>query len=76
MKTINLREILHKSEWHRAVNIYNENKGGNVAKKLKDEIIMPAMERINNKTGQDNDPLCMAYALEYTLMSSKSRGFV
>jgi len=37
------------------------------AKKICEAIIQPNIQRINQKLGQENDPMYLAYAVEYTL---------
>ena len=35
------------------------------AKSIRDEVIIPNIEEINKKLGQENDPMYLAYACEY-----------
>jgi hypothetical protein len=41
------------------------NEGTDVHARLRDELILPIMDRINKVTGQENDPDYFAYLLEY-----------
>lgn len=66
--TINLAAILTPREQERALVIYGSHDLPH--RLLKTEIILPAMDRINAATGQENDPDYMAYLLEYLLSRS------
>ena len=67
-KTITLDEILTQKELDRAIEIYHECLPGTFAKVIADELIEPKIEEINKKTGQENDPMFLAYAVESVLM--------
>lgn len=74
MSYIPLLDIFTEDEIVRATTRYKAHKEsphavGSFAKLvLLPEIIQPALERINKSTGQANDPLYMAYMLEYVAM--------
>ena len=42
------------------------------AKLIKEQIIAPNIERINKTLQQENDPMYLAYALEYVVMVSEN----
>ncbi|HEX6824866.1 MAG TPA: hypothetical protein VF077_01010 [Nitrospiraceae bacterium] len=71
-KTFTFAELLTKEQVQQAVDILNAVARGDVtqsfAQLAKDRIFTPeTMEHIAKVTGQQNDPLYMAYALEHTL---------
>jgi len=41
--------------------------------RCRDEIVLPALERINAKLGQENDPDWLAYFLEHALVRTQER---
>ena len=41
------------------------------AKKICEDIIKPNIEEINKKLGQENDPMYLAYAIEYAISKLK-----
>jgi hypothetical protein len=67
MKTIQLGEIFTEQELKRALYLKSVYSGTTLRDELKEKIVMPAMPKINEKTGQENDPLYWAYALIYVL---------
>lgn len=50
-----------------AVKLYKEARPGTFARRCAEEIIKPNIEAINKKVGQENDPLYLAYAVEYAI---------
>lgn len=40
-----------------------------VTERLVSEVIAPAIDRINEQTGQQNDPLFLAYAIQHIYLS-------
>lgn len=71
MKTITIREILTEEEINRAIELYQHAASGTFARRCSKEIIQPSIERINAALGQANDPLYLAYAVEYALSMAK-----
>lgn len=72
--TITVDAILTEPEMEKAIDLY-DSLGAmkqNFAKKCSEEIIKPVLTRINKTTNQRNDPMYLAYCVEYCLM--KSRG--
>lgn len=41
------------------------------AQEIADRVTRPAIDRINKVTGQENDPMYWAYALEYAITSTQ-----
>ena len=70
MKQISISDFLTVSEVVAAIRIYCEAPEGTFARKCADEIITPVLPRINEKLGQENDALYLAYAVEYVLLKS------
>lgn len=65
MKNIKLTDILTHDELVKAVALYNTCDAPEFNRRLATEIIAPAMPRINQSTGQENDARYLAYAIEY-----------
>lgn len=66
-----LPEILTPHQIRQATALYKTYHGtGQFATKCCMEIITPNIAAINKKLGQENDPMFLAYAVEYVLMSS------
>lgn len=60
VKKVSLRDFLTKEE-------IQEAKGLKTAKRICETITKPNITRINKALGQKNDPLYMAYMIEYAL---------
>jgi len=45
-----------------------EQHGSDATRLIAERIIAPNLERIDRSTGQDNDAMYLAYAVEYALM--------
>lgn len=67
MVQVTLGDILTQTEWERAQVLYRDLKDTGFARQVATELIEPNIERINRKTGQQNDPLYLAYLVEYVL---------
>ena len=68
-KTVTIGQFLSDDEIKRAFK-YKEN-----AKEICEHIIKPNIDKINRKLGQENDPMYLAYMVQYALtLSSKSLG--
>jgi hypothetical protein len=68
MKTITINQFLQAEEIERAVELYRQLADQGVfARTFCDVVIAPNIERINKALGQDNDPMFLAYAVEYVL---------
>lgn len=64
MQTVKITDILTDEQIHRAVELGR-------AQEICSEIIKPNIEEINLKIGQQNDPMYLAYMVEYALVSIK-----
>jgi hypothetical protein len=76
MKTVKLQHILTPDEIARAIQICeyaSYHSDGNAVLGITNELILPNIERINKKTGQENDPRYLAYAVEFALRSNDPR---
>jgi hypothetical protein len=68
MKQITITDFLTDAEIERAIALFHARDGrGMFASTLKAEIIAPNIERINKALGQENDPLYLAYMVEFVL---------
>ena len=66
MKAITITEFLTEAEVKRAVELYKQVRTG-YARLLCEEVIRPNLARINATLGQENNPLYLAYAVEYVI---------
>lgn len=74
-KTISVTDFLTAEEIDRAIRLYSETLGKNTfATRCAAEIIEPALPRINEKLGQENDAKYLAYAVEYALAQAGAGG--
>lgn len=69
-KTLPLGSILTKKEMKEALKLYKQAETHKFAERCAAEIVRPVIERINKETGQENDPLYLAYCVEYAIMKS------
>jgi hypothetical protein len=69
-KKIGIADFLTVEEVVEAIKLYRDAREGTFAQKCADEIITPVLPRINNKLGQDNHPLFLAYMVEYVFMQT------
>lgn len=65
-KTVTLRDFLTSEEVNEAVRLYTYHRPA-FHNRCRDEIIKPAIERINKDLGQENDPDYLVYAIESVL---------
>lgn len=68
MKTIALGDFLDDSELKAAALIWRKDRS-RFHRRILDEILLPNMQRINSRLGQENSPDYLAYAMEYAFMS-------
>lgn len=77
MKTITIDQFLTPDEIKVARKMYQACKEEGTlsfyAKNVSAVLIRPNMARINAKLGQENDPMYLAYAVEYVMMQSEPR---
>src|SRR6266550_3272941 len=71
MKTLTLGNILTKSEIEQAQRFILEAQADkeSASARIAAEIVEPALERINKKTGQANDARYLGYAIEFALLA-------
>jgi hypothetical protein len=70
MKLIRLHDFLSEEEIMLAAQIWRgewTTDGKTYAQRVADLIIKPNLERINKALGQENDPMYLAYCVEYVL---------
>ncbi len=67
MKTVSVTSFLTKKELYEAATLAQYTKNGKLATTICEKIIKPNIERINHKLGQENDPMFLAYMVEYAL---------
>jgi hypothetical protein len=71
IKTASIADFLNEEEMKLAISMYrNPVLGKTFASRIRDELIDPNMDRINCSLGQENDPLYLAYAIEYVMMKA------
>ena len=70
-KVMALEDVFSDSDLHTAENIYRQHKKkpikGGLAKALCEQVTKDSLQTINWRTGQENDPMYLAYALEHAL---------
>lgn len=66
MKQATLKDFLTDREIRRAIELRN-------ARAICEEIIKPSIARINRALGQENDPMYLAYAVEYAIQTMLER---
>lgn len=67
MKHVTLQDFLTDREIDRAIKLER-------ASAICQEIIEPNLLRINRDLGQENDPMYLAYAVEYAIIQYKKLG--
>lgn len=67
VKTLHLGSILTNKEMKEALKLYKKAETHQFAERCAAEIIRPIIERINKDLGQENDPLYLAYCVEYAI---------
>lgn len=63
-KTVRIGDMFTDAEITKMRKLFKEGKR---AKDIAAEVIEPVLKRVNESTGQDNDALFLAYAIEYAL---------
>lgn len=74
VKTLPPGSILTQKEMKEAIKLYKKAETHKFAERCAAEIIRPVIDRINKDSRQENDPLYLAYCVEFALL--KSRGFL
>lgn len=66
-----VRELFTPAELNHAIKLFCTYKSGALHQHLLREVIEPALPRINQVTGQENDARYWAYALEHALCQAQ-----
>jgi hypothetical protein len=69
MKTVKLGDFLTDSQIRQCQNLYPDRK------RIRDEVILPNMQTINEKLGQENDADYLSYAVIYVFDHMDTREF-
>lgn len=68
MRMLTINEFLTDDEIEQAIQLYKTLVGtGKFASTLASTVIRPNIERINKVTGQENEPMYLAYMVEYVI---------
>jgi hypothetical protein len=62
-----LQDFLTEDEISKAISMWKFDNSSGYARRVCDVIIRPNMSRINKALGQENDPMYLAYALEFAM---------
>ena len=62
MKRINLWDFFDEEDFNRAFKLRWEH---NAIERIEEELVLPKMKLIDERTGQENDSKYLAYALQY-----------
>lgn len=73
VKTIAVGQILTEKEMKKALKLYDSAENHTFADRCASEIISPVIDRINQASGQENDPKYLAYCVEYAIMQSRNK---
>lgn len=73
-KRVKIGDFLTDDEIKAATKLYETIGIKNFAAACAEQIIKPNIERINKALGQENNPLFLAYAVEYVLLMVEKRG--
>jgi hypothetical protein len=71
MTQISISQLFTDVEIKAAVKLYAECSPGTFNKRVVEQIVRPAMDRINKATGQENDERYIGYMLEFAINDSK-----
>jgi hypothetical protein len=72
-KHITLQDFLTDEEIEYAAKLYERREATGFAQVVCEQIIRPNMERINKALGQANDPMYLAYAIEYVMNEAEKQ---
>jgi hypothetical protein len=70
-KLIAIGEVFTEAELKAATKLFGECKPGEFNKRVIEQIVEPALPRINEVTGQANDARYWGYALEFALTQQR-----
>lgn len=71
-RQISLADLFTEAEIEAASELYDRCSPGTFNKAVVEQIVTPALPRINQVTGQENDARYWGYALEHAISSLKS----
>ena len=63
-RTVTINDFLTPQQIARCVELTN-------ARAIRDNVIAPNLKRINEKLGQENDPMYLAYLVEYAISRNR-----
>lgn len=69
-KTVSLDQFLTEAQIERCITIFQNDHASDLAKIICEKVIRPNIEAINQKLGQENDPMYLAYMVEYVLRAA------
>lgn len=69
-KQYTIGDLFTDAEVAKALGIYNQAPFGTFARRCAADVVTPALDRINKKTGQENDALYLAYMIEHSFISA------
>ncbi|MCK1671080.1 hypothetical protein [Bradyrhizobium sp. 150] len=72
MKTITISDVFTDAEIKKAQKLFAKCKPGQFNKLVVEQIVQPAMPRINKATGQENDARYFGYLLEHAITQATS----
>jgi len=72
-KTLPIGQILTQKEMKEAIRLYKKCATSQFAERCAVEIIEPIIDRINEASGQENDPKYLAYCIEFALLKSDGK---
>ena len=76
MRRITLGDFLTDGEINKCVKLWKEFQKTNAygyAQKVCEEVVKPNIERINKSLEQENDPMYLAYMIEYVMYAAKEK---
>lgn len=77
MKQATLKDFLTEREIRYCIYLYSSEsdrtRGMSKARLICEEVIKPSIARINRTLGQENDPMYLAYAVEYAIQTMLER---
>lgn len=72
MKTVKLSDFLTDDEIRLAIKLYENKAILSYAKEVMEQITRPNIARINESLGQMNNPMYLAYAIEYAMIRGEN----
>lgn len=72
--TYAITDLFTEDEIKRASELYETSKPGTFNKAVTEQVVRPVIDRINAKTGQENDPRYIGYMIEHVLNQVNLKG--